>query len=268
MPYQSNIIKHKKVSVSDMQEGEYVINEFGGKIKGVLKLNGRLHTTLFSEQTNKAPLKSESNIVINDGMSDRVIIGDIGKTKDGNLYGMKVSAPGHDARFASNSNLLVNTANKAYELDRLGSFYHKIYDDNVASTLASSSTSFSSTANDKDMFENLPIGTYIFILSANVQVSANDVEGVLKVRTHTANSNVGVGDADISGGLRIHTGTDTTAYDASDTTDLIQYMTDIQIATITANKDIHMQYKRQDGSASGTVTFSDINMIAIRIGKY
>ena len=144
----------------------------------------------------------------------------------------------------------------------------KIYDDDVASTLASSSTSFSNTANDKDMFENLPIGTYIFILSANVQVSADDVEGVLKARTHTANSNASVGAVDISGGLRIHTGTDTTAYDASDTTDLIQYMTDVQIVTLTANKDIHMQYKRQDGSASGTVTFSDINMIAIRVGKY
>ena len=265
----NNIIKHKKVSLSDMKEGEYVINEFGGEIKGVLKLNGKLHSSIFKEESNKAPLKSEQNdIVIHDGMSNRVIIGDIGKTKDGNLYGMKVSAPGHDARFASNSNLLVNTANKAYELDRLGSFYHKIYDDDVASTLASSSTSFSSTANDKDMFENLPIGTYIFILSANVQVSADDVEGVLKVRTHTANSNVSVGAADISGGLRIHTGTDTTAYDASDTTDLIQYMTDVQIVTLTANKDIHMQHKRQDGSASGTVTFSDINMIAIRVGKY
>jgi hypothetical protein len=43
-------------------------------------------------------------------MSDRVIIGDIGKTRDGNLYGMKVSTPGHDARFAPKENLLVNTA--------------------------------------------------------------------------------------------------------------------------------------------------------------
>ena len=161
-----DIIRHKQVSLNDLQEGEYVINEFAGQIKGVLKLNNKLHSTIFNEESNKAPLKSEqNNIVINDGISDRVIIGDIGKTKDGNLYGMKVSTPGHDARFASNSNLLVNTANKAYELDRLGSFYHKIYDDDVASTLASSSTSFSNTANDKDMFENLPIGTYIFILS-------------------------------------------------------------------------------------------------------
>jgi hypothetical protein len=266
-----DIIRHKQVSLNDLQEGEYVINEFAGQIKGVLKLNNKLHSTIFNEESNKAPLKSEqNNIVINDGISDRVIIGDIGKTKDGNLYGMKVSAPGHDARFASNSNLLVNTANKAYELDRLGSFYHKIYDDDVASTLASSSTSFSNTANDKDMFENLPIGTYIFILSANVQVSDDDVEGVLKARTHTPNvsGSTITGAVDISGGLRIHTGTDTTAYDASDTTDLIQYMTDVQIVTLTANKDIHMQYKRQDGSASGTVTFSDINMIAIRVGKY
>jgi len=110
MPYQANIIKHKKVSVSDLHEGEYVINEFAGEVKGVLKLNGRLHTTLFSEQTNKAPLKSESNIVINDGMSDRVIIGDIGRTKDGKLYGMRVSKPGHDARFAPENKLLINTA--------------------------------------------------------------------------------------------------------------------------------------------------------------
>lgn len=110
MPYQADIIRHKKVSASDLHEGEYIINEFGGEVKGVLKLNGKLHTTLFSEQTNKAPLKSESNLVINDGMSNRVIIGDIGKTKDGMLYGMKVSTPGHDARFAPKENLLVDTS--------------------------------------------------------------------------------------------------------------------------------------------------------------
>ena len=110
MPYQAEIIRHKKVSASDLHEGEYVINEFAGEVKGVLKLNGRLHTTLFSEQTNKAPLKSESNIVISDGISDRVIIGDIGKTKDGNLFGMKVSKPGHNARFAPENKLLINTA--------------------------------------------------------------------------------------------------------------------------------------------------------------
>ena len=106
-----DIIRHKQVSLNDLQEGEYVINEFGGKIKGVLKLNGKLHNTIFNEESNKAPLKSEQNdIVINDGMSDRVIIGDIGKTKDGTLYGMKVSTPGYDARFAPKENLLVNTA--------------------------------------------------------------------------------------------------------------------------------------------------------------
>ena len=106
-----DIIRHKKVSLNDLQEGEYVINEFGGEIKGILKLNGKLHSSIFEEESNKAPLKSEQNdIVINDGMSDRVIIGDIGKTKDGKLYGMKVSTPGHDARFAPKENLLVNTA--------------------------------------------------------------------------------------------------------------------------------------------------------------
>jgi len=106
-----DIIRHKQVSLNDLQEGEYVINEFGGKIKGVLKLNGKLHNTIFNEESNKAPLKSEQNdIVINDGISNRVIIGDIGKTKDGTLYGMKVSTPGHDARFAPKENLLVNTA--------------------------------------------------------------------------------------------------------------------------------------------------------------
>jgi len=106
-----DIIRHKKVSLNDLQEGEYVINEFGGKIKGILKLNGKLHSSIFEEESNKAPLKSEQNdIVINDGMSDRVIIGDIGKTKDGKLYGMKVSTPGHDARFAPKENLLVNTS--------------------------------------------------------------------------------------------------------------------------------------------------------------
>tara|TARA_S200002703_G_scaffold152113_2_gene152189 strand:+ start:3132 stop:3977 length:846 start_codon:yes stop_codon:yes gene_type:complete len=106
-----DIIRHKQVSLNDLQEGEYVINEFGGKIKGVLKLNGKLHNTIFNEESNKASLKSEQNdIVINDGVNDRVIIGDIGKTKDGKLYGMKVSKVGSDARFASENKLLINTA--------------------------------------------------------------------------------------------------------------------------------------------------------------
>ena len=36
MPYQAEIIRNKKVSVHDLREGEYVINEFAGQIKGVL----------------------------------------------------------------------------------------------------------------------------------------------------------------------------------------------------------------------------------------
>ena len=127
MPYQADIIKHKKVSLNDMKEGEYVINEFRGEIKGVLKLNGKLHTTLFFEQTNKAPLKSESNVVINDGMSDRIIIGDIGKTKDGALYGMKVSTPGHDARFANKQNLLLDTSTSVQNVQMM--FCHNFADD-------------------------------------------------------------------------------------------------------------------------------------------
>ena len=157
--------------------------------------------------------------------------------------------------------------NKKIDPTKLGVFYHKIYDDDVASTLSTSSTSFSNTANDKDMFENIPAGTYIFIISANVQVNVNDVEGVLKVRTHTANTAI-IGASDIPGGLRIHTGTDTTAYDSGDGTDLLQFMVDMQIVTLTDNQDIHMQYKRQAGSASGTVTFSDINLVAILIGGH
>ena len=106
-----DIIRHKKVSLNDLQEGEYVINEFGGQIKGVLKLNGRLHSSVFEQESNKAPLKSEQNdIVINDGMSDRVIIGDIGKTRDGKLFGIKVSTPGHNARFAPKTNLLLDSS--------------------------------------------------------------------------------------------------------------------------------------------------------------
>ena len=106
-----DIIRHKQVSLNDLQEGEYVINEFAGQIKGVLKLNNKLHNTIFNEESNKAPLKSEqNNIVINDGISDRVIIGDIGKTKDGKLYGIKVSAPGYDARFAPKTNLLLDSS--------------------------------------------------------------------------------------------------------------------------------------------------------------
>ena len=69
-----DIIRHKQVSLNDLQEGEYVINEFGGKIKGVLKLNGKLHNTIFNEESNKAPLKSEQNhIVINDGINKQII---------------------------------------------------------------------------------------------------------------------------------------------------------------------------------------------------
>ena len=106
-----DIIRHKKVSLNDLQEGDYVINEFGGQIKGVLKLNGKLHSSVFEQESNKSPLKSEQNdIVINDGMSDRVIIGDIGKTRDGKLFGIKVSTPGHNARFAPKTNLLLDSS--------------------------------------------------------------------------------------------------------------------------------------------------------------
>lgn len=106
-----DIIRHKQVSLNDLQEGEYVINEFAGQVKGVLKLNNKLHSTIFNEDSNKAPLKSEqNNIVVNDGISDRVIIGDIGKTKDGKLYGIKVSTPGYDARFAPKTNLLLDSS--------------------------------------------------------------------------------------------------------------------------------------------------------------
>ena len=128
MPYQAEIIRHKKVSASDLHEGDYVINEFAGEVKGVLKLNGRLHTTLFSEQTNKAPLKSESNIVISDGISDRVIIGDIGQTKDGTVFGMKVSSPGSDARYATKDKLVltITLAIKFYLKKTRQYFFHAL----------------------------------------------------------------------------------------------------------------------------------------------
>jgi len=155
--------------------------------------------------------------------------------------------------------------NKRIDPTKLGVFYQKIYDDDTTATLASSNTNFANTDNAKDMFENLPSGTYIFILSANVEVSADNVEGILKVRFHDANTSI-TNPSDLVGSLRIHTGTDTTAYDAGDGTDSLQFMVDMQILTLTQNKDIHMQYKRQAGSASGTVTFSDINLIAILIG--
>jgi|TARA_R100000027_G_scaffold12057_1_gene8569 hypothetical protein len=160
--------------------------------------------------------------------------------------------------------------NKKIDPTKLGVFYHKIYDDDVSSNVNTTGTGFNTTANDKDMFENLPSGTYIFILSANVQVDTDGVEGVLKVRTHTPNvSGTTIsGDTDIPGGLRIHTGTDTTAYDSGDGTDLLQFMVDMQIVTLTENKDVHMQFKRQAGSASGRITFSDINLVAILIGGH
>ena len=136
--------------------------------------------------------------------------------------------------------------NKRIDPTKLGVFYQKIYDDDTTATLASSSTTFANTDNAKDMFED-------------------DVEGILKVRFHDANTDI-TNPSDLTGSLRIHTGTDTTAYDAGDGTDSLQFMVDMQILTLTQNKDIHMQYKRQAGSASGTVTFSDINLIAILIG--
>ena len=110
MPYQADIIRGRKVSVTDMQEGEYVINEFAGKVQGLLKLNGRLHATDFIAESNAADLKSSNELVINDGISDRVIIGDIGITKDGTVFGIKVSSPGHDARFAPKTNLLLDSS--------------------------------------------------------------------------------------------------------------------------------------------------------------
>ena len=123
-----DIIRHKQVSLNDLQEGEYVINEFAGQVKGVLKLNNKLHTTIFNEESNKAPLKSEqNNIVINDGISDRVIIGDIGKTKDGKLYGIKVSTPGYDARFANKQNLLLDTSTSVQNVQMI--FIHNFVDD-------------------------------------------------------------------------------------------------------------------------------------------
>ena len=157
--------------------------------------------------------------------------------------------------------------NKSIDPTKLGVFYHKIYDDNVATTLTSTGTSFTNTDNDKDMFENIPSGTYIFLLSANVEVSANGIEGILKVRTHTPNvsGSTITGASDISGGLRIHTGTDTTAYDSSAGTDSLQFMVDMQITTLTENKDVHMQHKKQN-NVSGSVAFSDIHLVAILIG--
>ena len=156
--------------------------------------------------------------------------------------------------------------NKKIDPSKIGVFYHKIYDDNVATTLTSTGTSFTSTPSDKDMFENIPAGTYIFILSANVEISADGIEGILKVRTHTANTSLS-GAVDLTGGLRIHTGTDTTAHNSSAGTDSLQFMVDMQIVTLTENKDVHMQYKKQN-SVVGSVEFSDINLVAILIGGH
>ena len=87
MPYQADIIRGRKASVTDMQEGEYVINEFSGKVQGLLKLNGRLHATDFIAESNTADLKSNNELVVSDGVNDRVVIGDIGRTKDGTVFG-------------------------------------------------------------------------------------------------------------------------------------------------------------------------------------
>ena len=69
-----------------------------------------MHNSIFEQESNKAPLKSEqNNIVISDGISDRVIIGDIGQTKDGTVFGMKVSSPGSDARYATKDKLVLDS---------------------------------------------------------------------------------------------------------------------------------------------------------------
>jgi len=163
-------------------------------------------------------------------------------------------------------NNIVTKHSKRIDPTKIGSFYHKIFKDDVDETLVTSGTSWVTSGNSDDMFEDLPSGTYVFILSANVQLNTNADEGMLKVRYHDANSNVSVNPADLTNGLRIHTGTDTTAYDAGDGTDNLQYMTDMNITTLTSNKDIHLQCKRNDGS--GVITFLDINLIAILIGGY
>ena len=178
-------------------------------------------------------------------------------TKDGNQYVEK------DIKIKNN---IVTKQSKRIDPTKIGSFYHKIFKDDVDETLVTSGGGWVTSGNSDDMFENLPSGTYVFILSANVQLNTNADEGILKVRYHDANSNVTVGAADLTNGLRIHTGTDTTAYDAGDGTDNLQYMTDMNIATLTSNKDIHLQCKRNDGS--GVITFLDINLIAILIGGY
>ena len=109
MPYQADIIRGRKASVTDMQEGEYVINEFSGKVQGLLKLNGRLHATDFIAESNTADLKSNNELVVSDGVNDRVVIGDIGRTKDGTVFGIKVSSPGSDARHAAKDKLVVDS---------------------------------------------------------------------------------------------------------------------------------------------------------------
>ena len=163
-------------------------------------------------------------------------------------------------------NNIITRQSKRIDPTKIGSFYHKIYKDDVDETFVTSGSGWVTTTDSYDMFEDLPAGIYVFILSTNVQLNTDADEAVLKVRYHNANSNVSSGAADLTNGLRIHTGTDTSAYDASSGTDSLQYMTDMNIATLTSNKDIHMQCKRITGS--GVVTFLDINLIAILIGGY
>jgi len=144
-----DVLKNKKVTLFDLQENEYVINQFGNEIKGILKLNNKLHIIDFKEETNKLKLKSENNIVINDGISDRVIIGDIGKVKDGSIYGIKVSSPGYDARHAPKENLFLDSSTNV-------SIFYKIFNHNFQDNLDTSEhflpmhgTGESSTMNDR-----------------------------------------------------------------------------------------------------------------------
>ena len=155
-----------------------------------------------------------------------------------------------------NGNIVTRNSRKI-DPTKLGVMYHKIFDDDATASLGSSSSSYANTLSGKDMYENLPAGTYIFILSADLDVSVSKDIAALKIRWHNANTSL-TSAADVTGGCRLDSGSGTVAGEDSN------YMTDVAIVTLPTNKDIHMQYKRTSGT--GTDTWSDIQLIAILVG--
>lgn len=108
-PQSPYIVRNRKVTSNEMNNGEFIVNEYNGELKGYLKMNGRLFSTPFGSESIATEDKSQNEIIINDGVNNRVIIGDISPAHDGSQYGIKVSQSGYDANTADMANLVLNS---------------------------------------------------------------------------------------------------------------------------------------------------------------